>query len=455
MHIHILGVCGTFMAGIAVLARHLGHQVSGSDQQFYPPMSDVLRHAGIDVFTGYEPAHMQPAPDLVIIGNALSRGNRAVEHVLNRNTPYTSGPAWLAEHFLHERWVIAVSGTHGKTTTASMVAWILDDTGLDPGFLIGGLPTNFGASARAGSAPFFVIEADEYDTAFFDKRSKFIHYRPRTVVINNLEFDHADIFANLSAIQTQFHHLVRTVPGNGLIIRPPDDAAISDVLAQGLWTETLDVGSPGKGLYAELETPAGSAFSVIDERGDRYRVEWRTFGEHNVHNALCALAAARHAGVPLLEGSRALAKFQGVSRRLELKGRARGIWVYDDFAHHPSAIEAVLLATRNAHPGHRVIAVLEPSSNTMRMGGHDRTLANALTVADEIWAFQPTEIQWMLSDTLAPLGGKAHIRPSVAQLIEGLVSACQPGDHVVIMSNRSFEGIHQRLLRALEESNGH
>lgn len=457
MRIHILGVCGTFMAGVAVLARHLGHEVSGSDANFYPPMSDVLENAGIVCYRGYEPAHLDPEPDIVVIGNALSRGNPAVEYVLNRGLRFTSGPAWLAEHFLRDRWVIAVSGTHGKTTTSSMVAWILEDAGLDPGFLIGGLPGNFGVSARAGSAPFFVIEADEYDSAFFDKRSKFVHYGPRTLVINNIEFDHADIFPTLDAIKTQFHHVVRTVPGNGQVIYPAHDEAVTDVLERGLWSDAVSLEArptPGErtdapgtpSLRARFDDDTGNCFTVMEGDKEVGQVKWSLIGAHNVQNGLSAIAAARHAGVTLDQACNALATFQGVRRRLELRGTAQGVHVYDDFAHHPTAISAVLAAMRTSHPHSRIIALLEPRSNTMRLGHQNETLGASLAAADAIWAFQPPDIDWQLAQVLP---ASANIRADVQSLIDDLVRQLRSGDHVVVMSNGSFENIHERLLDAL------
>ncbi|UCE89168.1 MAG: UDP-N-acetylmuramate:L-alanyl-gamma-D-glutamyl-meso-diaminopimelate ligase, partial [Pseudomonadota bacterium] len=336
MHIHILGICGTFMGGIALLARARGYRVTGSDVNVYPPMSTQLAAANIEVFEGYAPEHLASVPDCVVIGNALSRGNSAVEYVLERNLPYTSGPQWLSDHVLRERWVLAVAGTHGKTSTASMLAWILEDAGLEPGFLVGGVPRNFGVSARAGAAPFFVVEADEYDTAFFDKRSKFVHYRPRTVVLNNLEYDHADIFADLEAIKTQFHHLVRTVPGNGLIVAPQGNANIADVLRRGCWPPVeyfCDVpGASGEGWFAGAGTPPEIAFGAQTEGA----LHWTQFGSHNTANALAAIAAARHAGVPVAVALQALTHFEGVKRRMEMRGCVGGVTVYDDFAHHPT-----------------------------------------------------------------------------------------------------------------------
>ncbi len=450
MNIHILGICGTFMGGLAQIARALGHEVSGSDVNVYPPMSDQLVEAGIDLMEGYDPQHLDPPPDQVIIGNALSRGNPIVEHVLDRGLPYTSGPQWLAEHVLQDRWVLAVAGTHGKTTTASMLAWILDYAQLAPGFLIGGVPQNFGVSARAGQTPFFVIEADEYDTAFFDKRSKFVHYRPRTLVVNNLEFDHADIFEDLAAIQRQFHHLVRTVPSNGLIVAPRNDPNLAAVLEQGCWTP-LEYVEP----YAETTwhvgnaVADGSAFDVICEAEQVGRVTWSLTGQHNVANALAALAAARHAGVPAAVGVEALCGFENVKRRMELRGERHGVRVYDDFAHHPTAIRLTLEGLR-AHVGDgRIVAVLEPRSNTMRMGVHAAQLADALSAADAVWVYAPADLGWEIDDLLGGLGDRLHVHDRTASIVEQVAGSATAGDHILVMSNGGFEGIHQRLLDAL------
>ncbi|MDZ7751101.1 MAG: UDP-N-acetylmuramate:L-alanyl-gamma-D-glutamyl-meso-diaminopimelate ligase [Gammaproteobacteria bacterium] len=449
MHIHILGICGTFMGGVALLARAMGHRVSGSDANVYPPMSDMLAREGIEVMQGFEPAHLDPAPDQVVVGNALSRGNEAVESMLNRGLDYTSGPQWLARHLLRERWVLAVAGTHGKTTTSSMLAWILEAAGLEPGFLIGGVPENFGVSARVGGGTFFVVEADEYDTAFFDKRSKFVHYRPRTAVLNNLEFDHADIFPDLEAIQRQFHHLVRTVPGEGLIIRPHDSPALDDTLAMGCWTPQLRFGSAHE-WTAEAIDADGSHFRVMVAGRHEGTVHWELAGHHNMDNALAALAAARHAGVPLAAGCAALGDFRNVKRRLELRGRPAGIAVYDDFAHHPTAIRLTIEALARLRPEGRVIAVLEPRSNTMRMGVHRATLGPALAAADVVAALQGPAMEWDLGEALAPLGAKARVLATVDAIIDYCVAEARPGDSVLIMSNGAFEGIHQRLMNALE-----
>jgi UDP-N-acetylmuramate: L-alanyl-gamma-D-glutamyl-meso-diaminopimelate ligase len=451
MHLHILGICGTFMGGIALLARSLGHQVSGSDANVYPPMSSQLQAAGIELMEGYRAEHLQPAPDVVVVGNAMSRGNPAVEFMLNQGLPYTSGPQWLAEHVLQGRWVLAVAGTHGKTTTASMLAWILEDAGLQPGFLIGGIPENFGQSARLGEAPFFVVEADEYDTAFFDKRSKFIHYRPRTLVLNNLEFDHADIFDDLAMIQRQFHHLVRTVPAEGLIIAPLYDGNLGEVLDMGCWTP-LEYFDPAieAGWHVENGAPDGHAFDVVCDGERLGRVDWDLIGQHNVANALAALAAARHAGVPPAVAIQSLGGFRNVKRRMELRGEVHGVRVYDDFAHHPTAIATTLEGLRRQVGEARIIALLEPRSNTMKLGVHAHLLADALRAADQVLVFAPADLPWDLATKLAPLGARAACYRDTASMVEQVVEMAQPGDHLLVMSNGGFEGIHRRLLDALE-----
>lgn len=452
MKIHILGVCGTFMGGIALIARALGHEVSGSDANVYPPMSTQLEAAGIALCEGYDPAHLDPAPDQVVVGNAMSRGNPAVEYMLEQGLRYISGPQWLAENVLQERWVLAVAGTHGKTTTASMLAWILDYAGLQPGFLIGGVPQNFGVSARAGAGPFFVVEADEYDTAFFDKRSKFVHYRPRTLVMNNLEFDHADIFDDLEAIQRQFHHLVRTVPGNGLIVSPLNDGALHEVLDMGCWTpvEHFDPDLEA-GWHIANGAADGSAFDVVCDARNVGRVVWPLTGRHNVSNALAALAAARHAGVPPAVGVEALAAFRNVRRRMELRGEVRGVRVYDDFAHHPTAIETTLDGLRRHVGDRRILAVLEPRSNTMRMGVHAGLLADSLSQADQVWVYAPPSLGWDAAGVLSGLGGRLHVCDSTEAIVGQVAAEASTGDQVLVMSNGGFEGIHQRLLDALAE----
>jgi UDP-N-acetylmuramate: L-alanyl-gamma-D-glutamyl-meso-diaminopimelate ligase len=453
MNIHILGICGTFMGGIALIARALGHRVSGSDSNVYPPMSTQLAAAGIALHEGYDPASLEPAPDQVVVGNAMSRGNPAIEYMLEHGLRYTSGPQWLAENVLQDRWVLAVAGTHGKTTTASMLAWILEHAGLEPGFLIGGVPENFGVSARAGAAPFFVVEADEYDTAFFDKRSKFVHYRPRTLVMNNLEFDHADIFDDLEAIQRQFHHLVRTVPGNGLIVLPLDDGNLHEVLDRGCWTPVEHVQPDVKATWHVADaTTDGSAFDVVCEGRRVGRVAWSLTGRHNVSNALAALAAARHAGVAPALGVEALCGFRNVKRRMELRGEVRGVRVYDDFAHHPTAIASTLDGLRRHVGERRVLAVLEPRSHTMRMGVHAGRLADALRLADQVWVYAGEDLDWDAAAVLADLGPRLHVHHSTQVIVDELAACAAEGDQVLVMSNGGFEGIHQRLLDALAAS---
>ncbi|MES9922895.1 MAG: UDP-N-acetylmuramate:L-alanyl-gamma-D-glutamyl-meso-diaminopimelate ligase [Candidatus Thiodiazotropha endolucinida] len=453
MHIHILGICGTFMGGIALLARALGHRVSGSDANVYPPMSTQLERAGIDLMEGFEADHLQPTPDMIVVGNAMSRGNPAVEAMLNRGLPYTSGPQWLAEHVLQGRWVLAVAGTHGKTSTASLLAWILEQAGLQPGFLIGGVPENFGLSARLGDSPFFVVEADEYDTAFFDKRSKFVHYRPRTLIMNNLEFDHADIFDDLAMIQRQFHHLVRTVPAEGLIISPLNDGNISDVLDMGVWTP-LEFFDPEieAGWHAEHATADGRSFDVVCEGEIQGRVSWELIGNHNVANALAALAAARHAGVRPGAAIEAFSGFKNVKRRMELRGEMNGVRVYDDFAHHPTAIKTTLDGLRKQVGDARIIALLEPRSNTMKRGVHADHLADALRAADQVMMFMPDDLQWDAAAALASLGDRAKLFSDTASMVSMAVEMARPGDHILVMSNGGFEAIHQRLLDALKSS---
>ena len=457
MRLHVLGICGTFMGGLALLAREEGHEVTGSDAGVYPPMSDLLRDAGIVVREGYDPAHLVPEPDCVVIGNALSRGNPAVEHVLDRGLPYTSGPQWLAEHVLAGRWVLGVAGTHGKTTTSAMLAWMLEHAGLAPGFLVGGVPLDFGRSARSGRAPFFVVEADEYDTAFFDKRSKFVHYRPRTAILNNLEFDHADIFPDLAAIQRQFHHLVRTVPGNGLLVAPAADRNLDEVLARGCWTPVErfagETGCTATWTASDLE-PGESGFTVRCDGDPVGRVTWTQSGRHNVANALAALAAARHAGVPPAVGIEALNRFRGVKRRLELRGTVGGVAVYDDFAHHPTAIATTLAGLRGRIGAARIVALLEPRSNTMRLGHHAATLAASLADADRVLLFRPPGLDWDLAATVDDLAPRGSLHDSLDDLLAAACDCIRAGDHVVAMSNGSFGGIHARLLDALRHRAG-
>ncbi len=451
-HIHILGICGTFMGGIALLARELGYRVTGSDTGVYPPMSTQLQAAGIELMEGYLPEHLQPTPDQVVVGNALGRGNPAVEYMLNRGLAYTSGPQWLAEHLLRDRWVLAVSGTHGKTTTTSLLAWILEHAGLSPGFLVGGVPANFGCSARLGSSDFFVVEADEYDTAFFDKRSKFVHYRPRTLTINNLEFDHADIFPDLAAIQRQFHHLVRCVPGEGLIVHRRGVPAIDQTLAQGCWTPcaAFDLGADSDAPWrAELLAQDGTLFRLFPPGGGPLTVRWEHCGAHNVENALAAIAAAVHVGVAPGLAAEALADFRGVKRRLELLGEVAGVAVYDDFAHHPTAIATTLEGLRARGRQGRLVALIEPRSNTMRMGEHRDRLAAATAGADRVYWFQPPGLDWSLEGVIAGSTAPAELAQDVDELARRVAADARPGDQVVIMSNGSFGGLHRKLLAQL------
>ncbi|MCP3869095.1 MAG: UDP-N-acetylmuramate:L-alanyl-gamma-D-glutamyl-meso-diaminopimelate ligase [Gammaproteobacteria bacterium] len=452
MHIHILGICGTFMGGIALLARAMGHEVSGSDANVYPPMSTQLEEAGIRLQEGYEARHLQPAPDRVVVGNAMSRGNEAVEYMLDQGLAYTSGPQWLAEHVIQDRWVLAVAGTHGKTSTASLLAWILDFAGLSPGFLIGGVPSNFGVSARLGETPFFVVEADEYDTAFFDKRSKFVHYRPRTLVLNNLEFDHADIFDDLVMIQRQFHHLVRTVPGSGLIVAPESDHAMNQVLEMGCWTPQERFSTSGTGARWRVVdvAPGGGRFELLCCNQSMGTVSWELSGTHNIQNALAAVAAARHAGVPPKVSVEALSGFRSVKRRMELKGEVMGVRVYDDFAHHPTAIETTLAGLREKMPEARIIAILEPRSNTMRMGFHGQKLAASLAIADQVYIFTPPGLAWSAGDQFNLLGERAAVYDDIGEIVRRVTGNAQSGDQVLVMSNGGFGGIHQRLLDGLE-----
>ncbi len=452
-HIHILGICGTFMGGIALLARELGYRVTGSDASVYPPMSTQLRAAGIDLMEGYLPEHLYERPDMVVVGNAMTRGNPAVEYMLNRGLAYTSGPQWLAEHLLHDKWVLAVAGTHGKTTTSSLLAWILEYAGLTPGFLIGGVPGNFGLSARPGSSEFFVVEADEYDTAFFDKRSKFVHYRPRTLAINNLEFDHADIFDDLGAIQRQFHHLVRCVPGEGLIVHPGGVDAIDQTLALGCWTPvtTFGVGLASDADWrAELLRDDGTEFRLHHGGMQPLTINWSQCGLHNVENAVTAVAAARHVGVPPAVAAEALAGFGGVKRRLELLATIGDIAVYDDFAHHPTAIATTLQGLRARSRAGRLIALIEPRSNTMRMGEHRQQLAAATAAADRVFWFQPPGMDWSLDSVVEHSRSPAELVGDIDVLAQKVAAQARPGDQVVIMSNGGFGGIHQKMLAQLE-----
>ena len=460
MHIHILGICGTFMGGLAVLAKAAGHRVTGCDQNVYPPMSTQLEAQGIDLIAGFGVEQTALAPDLYVIGNVVSRGNPLMEEILNRGLPYTSGPQWIGEHILQQRWVLAVAGTHGKTTTASMLAWILEDAGYAPGFLIGGVPLNFGISARLSGAaapdsPFFVIEADEYDTAFFDKRSKFVHYHAKTAVLNNLEYDHADIFPDLGAIETQFHHLVRTVPGIGRIVANAREDALQTVMARGCWSELEWFGAQVEaGSGWSLVTHADDSFDVAFNGQPQGRVHWRLGGEHNRMNALAAIAAARHVGVPPAQAIASLAQFENVKRRMELRGTVAGVAVYDDFAHHPTAIATTIAGLRKQVGKSRILAVLEPRSNTMKLGTMKAALAGSLADADLAFGFGAAgtgkdALGWDLGGALAPLGARAAAFDDLGALVQAVASAARPGDHVLVMSNGGFGGVHQKLLDAL------
>jgi len=453
MHVHILGICGTFMGGIAAIARAAGHHVTGSDRNVYPPMSTQLAALGIELTEGHDAAQLDPRPDVVLVGNVMSRGQPVIEALLEGNIPYTSGPEWLAREVLRERWVLAVAGTHGKTTTSSMLAWILEDAGLSPGFLIGGVPGNFPVSARLGELPFFVIEADEYDTAFFDKRAKFVHYRPRTVILNNLEYDHADIYPDLAAIERQVNHLVRTVPGHGLIVSNAGDANLQRVLKMGCWTRVEGFGGTGGGAQWSARLPAGgdgSQFEVLEGGVVCGEVRWPLIGTHNVDNALASIAAARHAGIPPVRAIAALGRFAGVRRRMELRGSIGGISVYDDFAHHPTAIATTLDGLRRRVGKARIVAVLEPRSNTMRLGVHGATLGASLAAADEVWLYAPADLGWDANAAVAGLGARAHVASALDALLASLTGSLRSGDHVLIMSNGGFGGLHARLLQSLQ-----
>ena len=433
------------MGGIASIAREAGYEVSGCDSGVYPPMSIQLKSQGIELIEGFFREQARLRPDLFVIGNVVTRGNPLMEEILDRNLPYISGPQWLAENILHEKWVLAIAGTHGKTTTSSMVAWILEYAGINPGFLIGGVPGNFGLSARLGDSSFFVIEADEYDTAFFDKRSKFVHFRPRTAVLNNLEFDHADIFPDLAAIERQFHHFIRLVPGNGLVISNGQDLNLERVLTRGCWTPVERIGT-GDGWQAERL--AGGEISIRFMGELQGKLRWDLMGEHNCANALAALAAARHAGVPVATGIAALTQFKNVRRRMEIRGVVSNITVYDDFAHHPTAIRTTLEGLRQKIGVSRVIAVLEPRSNTMKMGIWKDSLAESLAAADLVFCYA-ANLGWNLKQAMASMGPKAQTSENLEELVAAIVGAAQAGDHVLIMSNGGFGGIHEKLLQAL------
>lgn len=446
MHIHILGICGTFMGGVAQLAAAAGHRVTGCDANVYPPMSDQLEKAGIDLTQGYGAEQLAVRPDLWVIGNAVSRGNLLLEAILNAGQRYTSGPQWMSENILPGRHVLAVAGTHGKTTTTSMLAWILSEAGLKPGFLVGGVPQDFGVSARLGEGRPFVIEADEYDTAFFDKRSKFVHYRPRTAILNNLEYDHADIFENLAAIEKQFHHLVRTMPSEGLVVVNGKAEALDRVLRRGVWSRVERFDRPeGWSLGEDGEVRfAGQSFG---------KLQINLAGRHNALNALAAVAAARDAGVAPEAALAALSRFEGVKRRLEVKGTVRGVTVIDDFAHHPTAIAETIAALRGrVGKGCRIIAVLEPRSNTMKLGTMKAKLPEALAGADRVFCFSGRGVEWSTEEALAPIAGKSeHFKGDIAPMVDKIAAEARDGDTILCMSNGSFGGIHGKLLAALAE----
>lgn len=444
MHIHILGIGGSFMGGLAVLAQQAGHRVTGCDKALYPPMSLQLIAQGIDAIEGYGSDQLKLKPDVYVIGNVISRGNPLVEEILDRNLPYISGPQWLKENVLKDKWVLAVAGTHGKTTTASMLAWILEYARMAPGFLIGGIPQNFSVSARLASSSFFVIEADEYDTAFFDKRSKFLHYAARTAIFNNLEFDHADIFPDLAAIETQFHYFARLIPKNGLIISNARDANLQRVLARGMWSQ-LEYFANHDGWNC---APNGDALPVYFKDQAQGELRWQLQGKHNQHNALAAIAAARHVGVPPAIAVAALGEFKNVKRRMELRGTVRAIQVYDDFAHHPTAIATTLEGLRRHTPGQRILAVIEPRSATMKMGVMKDRLAESLQLADRIFCYSDN-LEWDVAAALAPLKSKAQTYTDLPKLISAVVSTANPGDQIVVMSNGGFGGIHEKLLDGL------
>jgi len=442
-HIHILGICGTFMGGIAAIAKQSGFRVTGCDTNVYPPMSTQLEAQGIELIEGWDIGQLELKPDVFVIGNVVSRGNPLMEEILNRNLAYVSGPQWLADTLLRDKWVLCVAGTHGKTTTTSMLAWILEYAGLNPGFLIGGVPQNFGISARITESPFFAIEADEYDTAFFDKRSKFVHYHPRTAVLNNIEYDHADIFPDLGAIETQFHHLVRTVPGNGLLVCNGVDNSIQRVIARGCWTSVEKFGC-NDGWFID-------SMDFVSLNGvTQGTLQWELFGEHNRMNALAALAAARHAGVPVAQGLAALSQFRNVKRRMEVRGIINGITVYDDFAHHPTAIETTVAGLRKRIGTSRILAVLEPRSNTMKLGVMKEALPASLAEADLVFCYAGN-LDWDVGDALEPLGSKVIVKSHLDDLVAAVAEEARPGDQLLVMSNGGFGGIHDKLLKRIAQ----
>jgi len=452
MHIHILGICGTFMGGVAALAKAAGHQVSGSDAQAYPPMSTQLSRLGIIIHEGYDADQLDPLPDCVVIGNALSRGNAAVEAVLDRGIPYTSGPQWLSEHVLRDRHVLAVAGTHGKTTTACMLAWILEQAGHSPGFLIGGVPADFDETARYGASKYFVVEADEYDTAFFDKRAKFVHYRPQTLVLGNLEFDHADIYKDLDAILWQFHQLLRTIPKSGRIISNSSDDNLKTLLELGCWssTESFGIGDGDEDWTAQFLDAGGRRIAASERGGASAEGSWQLSGSHNLENALAAIAAAKSAGVSLQQAMEAVSRFKGVKRRLERTATVSDVAIYDDFAHHPTAIRRTIAGLKKRFPGQRIVIALEPRSNTMKLGVHNDTLAASLKDANLICMYRPSDLAKNFDDCLAPLGDRLHLHSDYDELVADLAAEVQPGDQVVFMSNGEFGSARQNLTDALQ-----
>jgi UDP-N-acetylmuramate: L-alanyl-gamma-D-glutamyl-meso-diaminopimelate ligase len=453
MRVHILGICGTFMGGVAALAKEAGHQVSGSDENVYPPMSTQLRKLGIRLHEGYDEKQLSDDLDCVLVGNVLSRGNPVVEALLDSGRPYFSGPQWLAEHVLQDKWVLAVAGTHGKTTSTSMLSWILDYAGLEPGFLVGGVPSNFSISARLGNSKYFVVEADEYDTAFFDKRAKFVHYRPRTLAITNIEYDHADIYPDLQSILWQFHQLIRTVPRSGLITANGRDATIEELLAKGAWTPVQTFASDDRAATWSASYDligAKSQFSVYHSGEKVGHAGWALLGPHNLENAMAALSSAVHVGVDIDVALEALSQFKGVKRRLEKKGIFGGITIYDDFAHHPTAIARTLAALRSQQVDRRIVAVLEPRSNTMRMGVHRDALRKSFDAADRVFVLANEQLDWNPEGTLAALGSKLVVATEVDTLLERLLDELHAGDQVVLMSNGNFRGLGRLLQQALK-----
>lgn len=454
MHIHFLGVCGTFMGGLALIAKQMGYRVTGSDEGVYPPMSTQLEAAGIELIQGYDASQLDILPDQVVVGNVMTRGHSVIERMLNEQWPLISGPQWLSKHLLQNRWVLAVSGTHGKTTTASMLAWILEETGMNPGFLIGGVPKNFGVSARIGKKPFFVIEADEYDTAFFDKRSKFVHYQPRTLIINNVEFDHADIFHDLKDVQRQFHHLIKILPQMGKLIFNADEEYVLQILNEGLWSESESFGtSPTCDWRLEAVHDSKKPLKFSVREGKKYEVKLPLLGKHNAMNALAAMSAARHAGISIDQSVKALSNFKGVKRRLENKGTYDEITIYDDFAHHPTEIKCTLEAFKQQFDKQRMIVVFEPRSNTMQMGVHAHQLKDALASANELCIYDSGELNWSVEQVMSGLS--SNIFTSIERLVEYLLSILEPKDNVLILSNGGFCGLCEKLITGLNQRLNH